>query len=58
MYSMHTTTLPSAHQPPDNQKQLPKAIFDIALFCSLFFSSCGHEQQWKTRPQQHVADWM
>lgn len=57
-YSVHTITFPSAHQPPGNQKQLPKATSDTVLFCSPFFFSCGHEQWWKTRPQQHVADWM
>lgn len=48
MDSMCTITGPNALQPPGNQKHSPKAITDIALFCSPFFFSCGHKQRWKT----------
>lgn len=37
--STRITTRPDAHQPPGNQKHSPKAISDIALFCSPFFFS-------------------
>lgn len=42
-----TTTCPNTQQPPGNQKHLPKAVLDLALFCCPFLSH-GHEQWWKT----------
>lgn len=50
MDSIHAATHPSAHQPPDNQKCLPKAISDIAHFGSV------HQQWQKTSAARSRLD--